>query len=177
MAGARSVISHNPPTKVFEPKAKRPGPISPTEQALVTQFVLDQPREVTTAQVTALSKVLRRSKEAVKGMLEKAREEFQSQAEFYVGAHKTSVDRALNVKNREGEYDPKALDVAARASQWALENLSAEGQRIVDKPTEKGNSGPRIMVGVSIGGLNTPAAAVEVVEIPVSEQAKADPSF
>jgi hypothetical protein len=180
MAGARSVISRQVPTqpdKVFEPKSKRGGSVSDAEQALVTQFVLDQPREVTTAQVTALSRVLRRTKEAVKEMVVRAREDFSASADFYVKSHKTSVERALNVTNREGEHDPKALDVAARASQWALENLSAEGQRIVDKPSAgKGDMGPRIMVGINIGGLNTKPAA-EVIEISNSEEAKVPPSF
>lgn len=166
MPGARSVISKPVPTKVFEPKTKRTGSITKTEQALVTQFVLDQPREVTTAQVTALSKVLRRSKEAVKDMVVRAREEFNASADFYVLSHKQSVERALNVTTKEGEYDPKALDVAARASQWAMENLSAEGQRLVDKPAAgKGEMGPRIMVGINLGGMNTkPTVETAVLE-------------
>lgn len=177
MPGARSVITRQVPPKVFAPKSKRTGSISKTEQALVTQFVLDQPREVTTQQVTALSKVLRRSKDAVKGMVQAAREDFNASADFYVKSHKQAVDRALNVTNPLGEHDAKALDVAARASQWAMENMSAEGQRIVDKPTAgKSDMGPRIMVGINLGGLNA-KPAVDVVEIPSSEQAKVPPSF
>lgn len=164
MPGARSVISRQVPPKVFEPKNKRSGSITATEQALVTQFVLDQPREVTTQQVTALSKVLRRSKEAVKGMVIAAREEFNSSAEFYVKAHAESVAKALSSMNKEGEHDPKALDVAARASQWAMENMSAEGQRIVDvKSTGKGEGGTKILINIPFGGMNA-VPAVEVVE-------------
>lgn len=170
MPGARSVVTKSVPTKIFEPKRGRNGTVSKAEQALVTQFVKDQPREVTEKQVTALSKVLRRSKEAVRDMVAKAREDFTSSADFYVKAHKTTVERALAVTNKEGEHDPKALDVAAKATQWALENLSAEGQRIVDKPSAgKGDSGPRIMVGIQLGGLNNSKPAVDVVE------AKTDP--
>jgi hypothetical protein len=170
MAGARSVVTKSVPEKVFAPKSKRSGGITVTEQALVTQFVNDQPREVTEKQVTALSKVLRRSKDAVKGMVQKAREDFNASADFYVKSHKVAVKRALTSMNKEGEHDPKALDVAARASQWALESLSAEGQRVVDKPSAtKGDSGPRIMVGVSIGGLNTPAAVDVTETTPVLE--------
>jgi hypothetical protein len=82
----------------------------------------------------------------------------------------------LAVTNKEGEHDPKALDVAARASQWAMENLSAEGQRIVDKPAAgKGDMGPRILVGINLGGMNS-KPAVDVVEIPVSVGGESTPS-
>lgn len=165
MPGARSVVTPSVPTKIFTVKKKRHGRVMPAEQALVTQFVKDQPHEVTEKQVTALSTVLGRSKDLVKSMVVRAREEFNASAEFYVNAHKQTVERALNVTNKEGEHDAKALDVAAKATQWAMENLSAEGQRVVDKPTAgKGDTGPRIVVAVQVGGLNTPA--VEVSEKP-----------
>lgn len=165
MAGARSVVTRAVPDKVFSPKThKRAGVITKTEQALVTQFVKDQPRDVTPQQVTALSKVLRRSKEAVKAMVEQAREEFAVSADFYVKSHKQSVERALAVTTKDGEHDPKALDVAARASQWALENLSAEGQRVVDaKTASKGDGGTKIMINIPFGGMNAPPT-VNVVE-------------
>lgn len=164
MPGARSVVSRKSPEKVFEPKAKRAGKPTQVEQSLITQFVRDQPREVTSGQVAALARVLRRPRETVKSMIEAAREDFAVEASFYVAAHKTSVQRALDVTNKDGEHDAKALDVAARASQWALENLSAEGVRVVDKPSAgKGDTGPRIMVGINVGGLNT-KPTVEVVE-------------
>ena len=176
MPGARSVITRQVPQKLFAPKAsKRHGPISPTEQKLVTQFVKDQPREVTPAQVTALSRVLRRSKDAVKAMVEQARTEFTESASFYVNSHKQSVERALAVTNREGEHDAKALDVAARASQWALENLSAEGQRVVDgKSAGKGDTGTKILINIPFGGMNA-QPAVEVTEIPSVVEGESNP--
>lgn len=169
MSGARSVINRTAPPKIFEPKSKRGGSISKVEQNLIAQFVRDQPREVTTSQVTSLAKVLRRSKEVVKAAIEQARENFASEADFYVKSHKQSVERALAIQTKDGEHDPKALDVAARASQWALENLSAEGQRVVDKPSAgKGDMGPKIMVGINLGGLNTPSSAVTGAVIDLS---------
>lgn len=173
MPGARSVVSRRPPEKIFEPRSKRGGPVTQTERALVTKFVNDQPREMTTSQVNSLAKVLRRSREVVRSLVEDAREEFQASADFYVKAHKESVTKALLVTNKDGEHDPKALDVAARSSQWALENLSAEGVRVVDKPTAgKGETGPRIMVGINVGGLNTPAVTIESTPLPESESPK-----
>jgi hypothetical protein len=171
MPGARTVIARKPPEKVFEPKAKRGGQVTKVEQALVTQFVLDQPREVTTSQVNSLAKVLRRSRDVVKSMVERAREDFQTSADFYVKAHKQSVELALNVTNKDGEHDPKALDVAARSSQWALENLAAEGVRVIDKPNAgKGETGPRIMVGINVGGLNKqPEVTIDATPLPQGE--------
>lgn len=137
------------PEKVFNP-GRRPGSVTEAEQSLVTQFVRDQPREVTTGQVQALAKVLRRTPAAVREMVERAREEFQAGAEFYVNAHKQAVGLAV------ANGDAKSLDAAMRGAAWALENLSAEGVRVVDKQKESGGpSGPRIMVNVGIGGLNT----------------------
>lgn len=174
MPGARSVISKQVHSPIFEPKAKRHGSITKTEQSIVTAFVLDQPREVTTAQVTALSKVLRRSKEAVKGMVVAARETLNANSQFYVDAHRTSVERALAVTTKEGEHDPKALDVAARASQWAMENMSAEGQRIVDvKSASKGEGGTKIMINIPFGGMNV-APAVEVIEAVIDPSPKSE---
>jgi hypothetical protein len=178
MPGARSVISRKPPERVFEPKSKRGGAVTKTEQQLVSQFVRDQPREVTTSQVNSLAKVLRRSREVVRGMIEQAREEFQSEASFYVKAHKQSVEKALNVLTKDGEHDARALDVAARGSQWALENLSAEGQRVIDKPSAgKGETGPRILVGIQLGGLNTPeAVTIDATPTPSPESESSKPT-
>jgi hypothetical protein len=176
MAGARSVVSRSKPETVFEPKSKRGGVPTKTEQALVTQFVRDQPREVTQSQVNALAKVLRRSRETVKEMVSRAREDFQTSADFYVKAHKESVEKALKVTNKDGEHDPKALDVAARSSQWALENLAAEGVRVIDKPNAgKGDTGPRIVIGIGVGGLNKPESTITVESTPLPESESPKP--
>jgi hypothetical protein len=59
-----------------------------------------------------------------------------------------------------------------------MENMSAEGQRVVDvKAAGKGDMGPRIMVGINIGGMNTKptveTAVLEgVVDPPVSTPQK-----
>ena len=135
------------------------------EQSLVSQFIADQKAEVTPSQITSLSKLMRRSKDTVVKMIETAREEFQSNAEFYVRAHKEAVESALGTTDRFGNPDSKALDAAMRGSQWAMENLAAEGQRIVEKVKSDGPSGPRIMVNIGIGAKNDKTLNPEEVEV------------
>jgi hypothetical protein len=178
--GARAIVQKPPvllekPRKVFHP-GKRAGLPTKAEQSIVAQFVADQPREVTESQVTSLSKLLRRSKDVVRGLIEKAREEFQDSAGFYVKAHRTAVEQALETTDRFGNRDAKALDAAMRGAQWAIENVSAEGVRIVDKAKDAGGpTGPRIMVNIALGGLNKkkdgPVMEATIVEakVPPSE--------
>lgn len=151
------------PTKVFRPKrSRRAGVPSKDEQALVKQFVKDQPAEVTPGQISQLAKLLRRSEGTVKGMIERARADFASAAQTYVDTHLLATTGALD----KGDFE-----TAGKLSQWALENLGAEGVRIVEK---KGNSeapsGPRVVVGIQLGGLGKlpstvtlPAVEAEVV--------------
>lgn len=120
--------------------------ISLEEKNLVAQFVMDQPREIAPQQINALATVLRRPKETVKAMVEQARENFVASAEYYVEAHKRAVDTALT------NGDSKSLEVAVRGSQWAMENMSIEGTRIVEKAVADAG-GTKIMIGVQIGGL------------------------
>ena len=140
--GARSVI----PRKVHK-IFKRRGPVTPTEKEFVAQFVQDQPCEITPKQVTALASTLRRSKELVKQMIEEAKDNFQGAAKRYVEIHKEAIEAALE------NGDAKSLHVAVQGSQWAMENLSAEGVSIVNKKQESGSGAGRIAIGIQIGGM------------------------
>ena len=157
--GARSLIQHpavsvpEQPPKVFH-AGRRSGKTTDAEQALVTQFLADQKREITEAQVGSLARLMRRSMDAIRTMIERARENFQTHGEFYVAAHKQAVEAALTAEDRFGNPNSHALDAAMRGSQWAMENLSAEGVRIVEPlKAATGPTGPRILVGIQIGGL------------------------
>jgi hypothetical protein len=158
--GARHLINKSAtfeptvPPKVFNRK-RTGGSVTNAEKSLVAQFVADQPSEITTRQVNALGRLMRRTPDAIRKLIEEARENFQSNADFYVKAHKQAVETALDATDRFGNPDPKALDAAIRGSQWALENVSAEGVRVVDKAKTEGPTGPRILVGINVGGLNT----------------------
>lgn len=146
----------NPP-KPF--RSKKLGPPTKDEKALVAQFVADQPCEVTPPQVQALSKLLRRSREVVKAMIEQARENFVSDAERYVQIHKQATEAALESGTISG------AEVAMKGAQWAMENISAEGSRIVDKAKAE-TKGSAIQIGIKIGGMNNEQVAIGTVETP-----------
>lgn len=148
MAGARSTVK-KPPKKVF----KRAGSPSQPEKALVAQFVLDQPRELTNGQISGLARTLRRSKDVVKKLIDEARDNFVANAGRYVDIHIAATEGALS----EGDHE-----VAAKAAQWAMEHTSAEGSRIVEK-AQTGPVGSRIQIGIKVGGIDAPPAVGVVV--------------
>lgn len=133
-------------------KYKRAGQTTKAERAIVKALVKDSPSEITPIKTQQLAKVFNRSVSTVKKMLQKAREDFTADASFYVDAHRSSVEGAL------ATFD---FDVARKGAAWAIQNLSGEGKRIVDK-AEAGPSGVRIMVGVRLGGVVQSEADVDV---------------
>lgn len=156
-SGARSVLSSKPPAippRVFRPKSKRAGAPTTAEKSLVAQFVADQPAEVTPAQVSGLARVLRRSKDAVKKMVEEAKENLQASVDTYREIHlQATMDAAA-------DESMKGKQVAIEASQWAMENIAADGVRVVEKTKSEGPSGPRIIIGVKVGGVDQPVTTV-----------------
>lgn len=150
MPGARSIVAKGEPEKVF----KRGGPITKTEKDFVAQFLQDQTRELTTSQVTSLSKVLRRSKEAIRTMVEDARDNFAESAGLYVNIHKEATIGALKSEDYE---------IAIKGSQWAIEHLGMEGVRLIEK-TSAQPTGNKIMIGIRIGGVDA-AKDMEMPEI------------
>lgn len=148
---------------------RRTGGPSVAEQNLVTALVLDSPTEVKPSQVTALAKALRRSPAAIKGMIEKAQLSFREKAERYVDIHITATERALENGSIAG------LEVAQKGSQWALERMSGEGVRVIEpKPGqgEGGPAGPRVLIGIQLGGLDAtkpPPIDVTATEVKSAE--------
>ena len=141
---------------------KRAGPITQPEKDLVAKLVMDQPAPVTPKQVTALASTLRRSKGAVRALVEEARETFVASAGHYVEVHKQAMDAAL------ANGDSKSLDVAAKSAQWALTNISAEGARIVDRPSTE-DKGSKIAIGIVMGGIERPITTIALPEAPAHE--------
>lgn len=85
-------------------------------------------------------------------IIRQAREHMQRRALLYVQQHDQVIEQALH------NDDPKALETARRAAQWAIENVSAEEngriERIVDK-SEQAQSLPTIQIGFALGGMPT----------------------
>lgn len=134
--------------------AKKAGIPTQAEKALVAQFVADQTCDVTPPQERALSRLLRRSPEATRKLIEEAKEQFVAAAPHYVTVHRQAVDMAL------ANGDPKSLDVAVRGSQWALESMGDDTVRIVDKQKAAATSGSKILIGVAVGGVDQPVASI-----------------
>ncbi len=141
-----------PTKKAKRRPSRRAGNITKAEKLVVAQIVADSPAEVTPKQVTALAQTLRRSPEAIRHAIAEARANFNSDANWYVDAHKQAVTKAL------ASEDPKALEIARKGAAWAMTNMTHEGKRIIDRP-ETGPQGSKILIGVRIGGIKQ-----EVVE-------------
>lgn len=127
-----------------EKPRRRMSIVTKAEKRLVDQFVRDLPHEITERQVTALSTLLERPRASVKRIIEDARERFAASAGKYVDIHMQATEGAL-VK---GDFE-----VAAKASQWALTNISGEGARVVDRPDDTGPAQPKVLIGIKLGGL------------------------
>ena len=124
-------------------RSRRAGSTTKAEKELVARVVLDQPREVSPRQIHGLAIALRRPKEVIRALVEEAKEHFVANASDYVRIHKQATDQALE----NGEND-----IAAKAAQWAMEHLSAEGVRIVEPKADQA-AGNRIQIGIKLGGI------------------------
>jgi hypothetical protein len=136
---------------------KRQGGVTDVERQTIKALVLDQPTEITPVQIKALATGLRRTPEAIKALIAEAREDFAAAAIEYVDIHKQAVMAAL------ANGDSKSLEVARKGAAWAMTNIAAEGERVVERP-DNGPQGNRIIIGVQIGGIGT----VGVTEIPLA---------
>ena len=125
---------------------RRRGPITGNEQDLVAAFVMDQPGPISDKQERALTVALRRSPEAIKALIADARERFTAKAGRYVDIHAQATEDALKNGTVGG------LETALKGSQWAIERISQDGARLVDKAADT-NTGTKIIVGIQMGGI------------------------
>lgn len=157
---ARALAQSQPKQKR---KYRRMGGPSQAEKDMVAQFVMDQPKDLSRPQISALATVLNRTPAATKHLIEQAKDNFVAKAGRYVDIHLQTTEMALL------NGDPKSLEVAARASQWAIEKISGGGVAIVDKnPSEGAYGGPRIMIGVKIGNADERVSTVSVDAVDAS---------
>lgn len=122
------------------------GPTTDAEVAVVGALLQEQSQELTLTQVSAIGRVLRRRPAATKALIARAKAQFRAEAPHYVEVHRQAMDQALKLG------DAKGLEVATRASQWAIERISQDGERIVEAAPVEG-TGVKVFVGVKIGGL------------------------
>lgn len=153
MSSSRTLLTKpKHPGKVFVSKGGRP---SKDEKALVAKVVADTPGPITPRQVQALATLTHRSKASIKKMVEEARDNFVESAGDYVEIHKMATIAALSQGDNE---------TAIKGAQWAMTNIAAEGVRIIDKAAGE-STGPRVMVGIQIGGV-TPPSDIKVTTVP-----------
>lgn len=126
---------------------RREGPVTQAEKDLIAKVVSDSPRELKQGQINGLAQALRRSRETIKALVEEARDTFVERSKRYVDIHMEAAEKAL------ADGSAKALEQAVKASQWAMENLSAEGARIIDRPTDQAG-GHKILIGIKVGGVS-----------------------
>ncbi len=103
---------------------------------------------VSEGQVTALAKVLRRSTDDAKKLIEDAKDVLINNTKRYATIHMQATEDALT------EGSAKSLDVATKAAQWALENIAEGATRVVEKAAPAA-TGTKVMVGIQFGGRNT----------------------
>ena len=138
-------------------KLKRQGKVTPAEKMLVHKVVQDQPRALTKRQVNGLANALRRAPETIKAMIAEAQEHFLAHAEYYVQAHREAVEKGLEIG------DAKGLMVAQQGAEWAMEHLRYRGEQVIEPPAPDRATGPRILVGVQVGGIKDPHTTVRLV--------------
>ena len=131
---------------------KRPrkrGKLTSAEIATVALVVKDAPLNTPDARAIDLTaRLLQRDENTIRSAIQQARAKLQARATEYVDLHFESAKQAL----KDGEPD-----VARKASEWAISNISAtdsagKSERIIEKPTS-GSDMPVIQIGVALGGL------------------------
>ena|ERR1700674_3152186 len=132
---------------------RRKSPLTPEEKGIIDQVILDSPGGLATSQERGLSQALCRPLAALKPYIEEAREKFVKRAPRYTDIHIAAAEKAL------ANGDAKSLEVATRASAWALENISTENERVIERPTI-GPVGQKIMIGIKVGGVDAPKVEV-----------------
>lgn len=141
--------------KVFGIRKK--GRASKQEKQVVAQIVAENPGPITPKQVTAIATLTNRTKDMVRKMVEEAKQNFVERAKDYVDIHHMATVAAL----ADGDNE-----TAIKSSQWAMEKISAEGVRILDKTAET-SSVPKVQIGIMMGGVTPPpGTSVTVTPIP-----------
>lgn len=121
------------------------------DKDLIANLVLQQGGELSATQIRALALATKHTRAAIKRLIETARDDFVASAGRYVEIHKQATEGAL----AEGDHEQ-----ALKGSQWAMEKISGEGVRIVEKENTNA-TGSRIMIGIRVGGIDDPVVKVE----------------
>jgi hypothetical protein len=128
--------------------------VSLIEREMVARFVMDQDQPITPVQERAMARMLRRPADVVKDLIQEARVTFATRAPRYVDIHLHATEQALALKSAKG------FEVARRGAEWAIERIAADGARVIDQPNAAASSGPRINIGIAVGGIKPPVTEI-----------------
>lgn len=139
---------------------KRPGKTTKDEKEVIKAVVRQTGGDVPLDKTMALAKVFNRPVSTIKKQIQTAKENLAADAGFYVDAHRDVVETALEVG--KATFNDKLLETARKGAAWAIENISGEGKRLVEKQ-ESGPQGTRIMIGVRLSNMTAqPQSVIDV---------------
>lgn len=80
-----------------------------------------------------------------RALIEKAKDKLAERLDFYLDAHAVATQQA-------------AVEGDAKPAQWAIENISIEGERPIDPPTKTvaPTTAPTFNIGFALGGIPQP---------------------
>lgn len=93
---------------------------------------------------------------AVREVIRGAREKFLRHIDAYVDQHAAVVRACME------NGDSKSLAVAAAATQWAIENANDGKTRVLEPAKASVGVGPRLSIGIAVGGVPARASIDEV---------------
>lgn len=126
--------------------------ITAAERDIIQRVVEQQPNTaLTERQVTGLAHALRRKPDTVKAVIEDARHELAMRTPRYMDVHMQATEGALRKED---------FDTAGKLAQWALENVSEDGQRVVEKGQGVPGSGVQVMIGLNLPGMPQPTLTI-----------------
>ena len=105
-----------------------------------------------------IARLVSRDTATIKALIKSARQDLQSRAGDYVAAHWNATKVAADLGD-------------AKPAQWALERISEGEQRVVEKE-KAGSTSPNITIGIKLGGIPQPQAAIDVTPIIIEELAE-----
>jgi hypothetical protein len=125
------------------------GRLTNLEKSLIESMVMNTPHELTRQQVDAAAMMLKRSRQAIKNHVAKAKEALQRNASRYVDLHLEAAETAL----ANGD-----TDTARKAAEFALKHISASDDdgtvALIDAPAAAAApAGPSIRIGIALGGM------------------------
>jgi hypothetical protein len=137
-------------------------PLSPEAKNYLRQCSEDP--KITPTELAGIAALLRDNPEAAKVAITKSLQSAQAVAAAHLVGHikaaqiafteKAATYAELHLKAVRAAYAAGEFDTAARHAEWAMEKIGTKNLRLIEMPDKKtgDGDGPRIMVGVKIGG-------------------------